>query len=128
MNTYPICRLRAVSLFFFRFSESSARARERRSREMCETRGADREEKESLSFSCLSRLAPSVTRVAICVSPVLVDGLQKKEILLVVYPITCDLHSRDRREAASIRYRNLAEITFLCVNRCHMRYGILDPL
>ena len=37
-------------------------------------------------FSCLSRLAPSVTRVAICVSRVLLDGLQKKERLLVVYP------------------------------------------
>ena len=36
-------------------------------------------------FSCLSRLAPSVTRVAICVSRVLLDGLQKKERLLVVY-------------------------------------------
>ena len=48
------------SLFCFRFSESNARARERQS---CETR--------------LSRLAPSVTRVAICVSRVLRDGLQK---------------------------------------------------
>ena len=48
------------SLFFFRFSESNARARERQS---CEKR--------------LSRLAPSVTRVAICVSRVLRDGLQK---------------------------------------------------
>ena len=36
-------------------------------------------------FSCLSRLAPSVTRVAICVSRVLLDGLQTKERLLVVY-------------------------------------------
>ena len=36
-------------------------------------------------FSCLSRLAPSVTLVAICVSRVLLDGLQKKERLLVVY-------------------------------------------
>ena len=52
------------SLFFFRFSESNARARERRSREKHET--------------CLSRLALSVTRVAICVSRVLLDGLQKK--------------------------------------------------
>ena len=59
------------SLFFFRFSESNARARERRSRETRET--------------CLSRLALSVTRVAICVSRVLLDGLQKKERLLVVY-------------------------------------------
>ena len=36
-------------------------------------------------FSCLTRLAPSVTRVAICVSRILLDGLQKKERLLVVY-------------------------------------------
>ena len=50
------------SLFFFRFSESNTRARERQSRE-----------------------TPSVTRVAICVSRVLLDGLQKKERLLVVY-------------------------------------------
>ena len=60
------------SLFFFRFSESNACARERRSRETRETR------------ACLSRLAPSVTRVAICVSRVLLDGLQEKERLLVV--------------------------------------------
>ena len=60
------------SLFFFRFSESNACAQERRSRETRETR------------ACLSRLAPSVTRVAICVSRVLLDGLQKKERLLVV--------------------------------------------
>ena len=38
-----------------------------------------------ISENCLSRLAPSVTRVAICVSRVLLDGLQKKERLLVVY-------------------------------------------
>ena len=36
-------------------------------------------------FSCLFLLAPSVTRVAFCVSRVLLDGLQKKERLLVVY-------------------------------------------
>ena len=36
-------------------------------------------------FLFLSRLAPSVTRVAICVSRVLLDRLQKKERLLVVY-------------------------------------------
>ena len=35
-------------------------------------------------FSCLSRLAQLVTRVAICVSRVLLDGLQKTERLLVV--------------------------------------------
>ena len=55
----------------------------------------DRERPFSLSlrvvslFSCLSRLAPSVTRVAICVSHVLLDGLQKKERLLVVYCCCC---------------------------------------
>ena len=54
------------SLFFSRFSKGSARARERRSREVRETRAA-------------------VSRVAICVSRVLLDGLQKKERLLVVY-------------------------------------------
>ena len=53
--------------FFLRFSKGSTRARERRSRETRETR------------------APSVTRVAICVSRVLLDGLQKKERMLVVY-------------------------------------------
>ena len=58
------------SFFFFRFSESNARARERRSRETRETRA--------------SRLVPSVTRVAICVSRVLLYVLQKKERLLVV--------------------------------------------
>ena len=66
------------SLFFFRFSESNACAREQRSRETRETRAAAREEKR------VSRFAPSVTRVAICVSRVLLDGLQKKERLLVV--------------------------------------------
>ena len=53
-------RLRAVYHFSFRFSESNARGRERRAK-----RGR-------------------VTRVAICVSRVLLDGLQKKERLLVV--------------------------------------------
>ena len=69
VSNMPIfARLRAVSLFlfFFRLSESNARARERRSRETP------------------LRLAPSVTRVAIYVSRVLLDGLQKKERLLVV--------------------------------------------
>ena len=73
VSNMPIfARLRAVSLFlqiflfFFRLSESNARARERRSRETP------------------LRLAPSVTRVAIYVSRDLLDGLQKKERLLVV--------------------------------------------
>ena len=74
------------SLFFLRFSESNARARERRSRETHETRAAARGKKERLpAFSCLSRLARSVTRVAIYVSRVLRYGLQKKERLPVVY-------------------------------------------
>ena len=64
-------RLRAVSLFF-RFSESKARARDQRS---CETR--------ETSAAAVS-LAPSVTSVAICLSSVLLDGLQKKERVLVV--------------------------------------------
>ena len=51
------------SLFFFRFSERSASARERRSREPRETRAAAGEEK-----SVPLRLAPSVKRVVICVS------------------------------------------------------------
>ena len=72
------------SLVFFRFSESNARARGRRSRQTRETRAAAREENRVSLFSCLSRLAPSVTRVAICVSRVLLDGLQKKVRLLVV--------------------------------------------
>ena len=40
---------------------------------------AARRAKRGRRFSCLSRLAPSVTRVAICVSRVLLDELQKKE-------------------------------------------------
>ena len=54
------------SLFFFRFSKGSAHARERAAK----PRDARNEG--------LSHLAPSVTRVAICVSRVLLDGLKKK--------------------------------------------------
>ena len=36
-------------------------------------------------FSCLSRLAPSVTRVAICVFRVLLDGPRKKRLLVVYF-------------------------------------------
>ena len=54
------------SPFFFRFSESNARARERRSRETRETRA---------SASPVSR---HQSRLAICVFRVLLDGLQKK--------------------------------------------------
>ena len=73
---------REQSLFFFRFSKGSARARERRNRETRETR------------------APSVSRVAICVSRVLLDGLEKKERLLVVYRdlVSCELwYFKDNR-------------------------------
>ena len=38
------------SLFFFRFSKSNARARERRSRETRETRAAAREEKRATAL------------------------------------------------------------------------------
>ena len=57
---------------------------ERRSCETRETRAAAREEKkESLSpgvslLSCLSRLAPSVTRVVICVSRAFFSTDQEK--------------------------------------------------
>ena len=47
-------------------------------------RQPEKKKRDSLS-SCLSHLAPSVSLVAICVSRVLLDGLQKKERLLVVY-------------------------------------------
>ena len=64
------------SLFFFRFSESNARAREPRNRETRETRAAARASPVSRHQS---RAWP------FCVSRVLLDGLQKKERLLVVY-------------------------------------------
>ena len=64
-------RLWAVSLFF-RFSEGSAIARERRTakpRERREKRGRQPKKKtDRLSFCASPRLAPSVTRVVICVS------------------------------------------------------------
>ena len=70
------------SLFFFRFSnrfsKGSARARDARNEGSSPRRKKERD-------SCFSHLAPSVTRVAICVSRVLLDGLQKKESLFVVY-------------------------------------------
>ena len=60
-SAFTFCIDCEQSLFFFRFSESDARARERRSRETRETRAE---------------------RVAMCVSRVLLDGLRKKERLL----------------------------------------------
>ena len=57
------------SLFFFRFSEGSSRACERRAAARRE--GARHENEKEITaslFSCLSRLAPSVTGVVVCVS------------------------------------------------------------
>jgi len=57
-------------LFFFRFSKGSARARERWAAKPQDAR-------ESL-LSCLSRFAPSVTRVVICVSRAFCSTDQEK--------------------------------------------------
>ena len=74
------------SLFFLRFSESNARARSGEAARRTKRGRQPEKKKERLpAFSCLSRLARSVTRVAIYVSRVLLDGLQKKERLPVVY-------------------------------------------
>ena len=88
------------SLFFFRFSkgvdarasgEAARRAKrgwQPEKRKQQQKKSPDRGRPFSLAlrvvslFSCLSHL--SVTRVAICVSRVLLVGLQKKERLLVV--------------------------------------------
>ena len=77
------------SLFFFRFSKGSARAREARNeggspRRKRETARLARANEIRVGLTTISHLAPSVTRVAICVSRVLLDRLQKKERLLVV--------------------------------------------
>ena len=37
------------------------------------------------------------------------------------------LHFRFRRGAASPRYRNRTEITVVCVNKRHIRYGFRAP-
>jgi len=96
------------SLFFFRFSESSARARERRSRKTRETRA-------------ISRLARSVTRVtAICVSRVLLDGPQKKERLLVVYVNNYPIC--DSLEIGCAVTEIAPPQPYLCVNRSPNRY------
>ena len=79
------------SLFFFRFSKGSAHARASGEAARRAKRGRQPEKKKRDSlFSCLSHLAPSVSRVAIRVSRVLLDGLQKKERLLVVYIFQTD--------------------------------------
>ena len=96
------------SLSFFRFSESNARARERRSRKTRDTRA-------------ISRLAPSVTRVVICVSRVLLDGLQKKERLLVVYVNTYPIC--DSLEIGCAVTEIAPPQPFFYVNRSPNRYG-----
>ena len=88
--------------------QSRARARERRSRKTRETRA-------------ISRLAPSVTRVTICVSRVLLDGLQKKERLLVVYVNTYPIC--DSLEIGCAVTEIVPPQPFLCVNRSPNRYG-----
>ena len=59
------------SLFFFRFSKGSARARERSAAKPRDVRN------ENVS-PCLSPLAPSVTRVVICVSRAFCSTDQEK--------------------------------------------------
>ena len=57
-------------LFFFRFSKGSTRAREcwaAKPRDARNEGGSPRRKKRDSLLSCLSRLAPSVTRVVICV-------------------------------------------------------------
>ena len=86
MSSHLRVKLCAQSLFFFRFSKRSARARKSRAakRRDAKTGAATRED---LSVFCLSRLAPSVTHVVNCVSRayVLLDGPKKKERPLLVY-------------------------------------------
>ena len=69
-------------LFFFRFSEGSAHARERRVAKPRVSRnegGSPRRKKRVSLFSCLSCLAPSVNpRGHLHVSRVLLDGPRKK--------------------------------------------------
>ena len=42
---------------------------------------------------------------------------------IVEHLLDMTLHLRDWSEAASLRYRNRAEITVLCLNRCPILYG-----
>ena len=61
---------------FFRFSKGSTRARERW--DARNEGGSPRRKKRVSLFSCLSRLAPSVTRVVICVSRAFCSTDQEK--------------------------------------------------
>ena len=68
-------------LFLFRFSKGSARARERRAAKLRDARnegGSPRRVKGDALLSCLSCLAPSVTRVVICVSRAFCSTDQEK--------------------------------------------------
>ena len=47
-------------------------------------RDARNKGRQPKKFSCLSRLAPSVMCMVICVFRILLDGLQKKDRLLIV--------------------------------------------
>ena len=70
------------SLFFFRISEGSARERERRAAKPRDVRnegGSPRRKKRVSLFSCLSNLAPLVTRVVICVSRTFCSTDQRKK-------------------------------------------------
>ena len=70
-------------------------------------------------FSFLSRLAPSITRVGICVSRVLLDRLQKKERLLVVYT---GLSWYTNMAAVSLFWNtNMADVTS-CAHTCYLTY------
>ena len=77
-------------------------------------------------FSCLSHLALSVTRVAIYVSRVLLDGLQKKKRLLVVYffPLLRTFYFETRPSPLSKIKENAFGAHFL-QHYCKNEYG--DP-
>ena len=66
------------SLFIFRFSEGSARARERWAAKPRDARNEGGSPRKKRRESCLSRLAPLVTRVVICVSRAFCSTDQEK--------------------------------------------------
>ena len=83
-------------------------------------------------FSCLSCLAPSVTRVATCVSHVLLDRLQKKERLLLSRAIS---HARghlrvsrfarpttEKRETALVSRHQSRAWPLACLTFCSTDY------
>ena len=80
------------SLFFFRFSKGSARAHKRLAAKKRDTRNESssprRKKRDCSLLSCLFRLAPSVTRVVICVSRPFcsTDQEKRKTALSLVHP------------------------------------------